>query len=254
MLSALDRRRRACGFAGSIAFRRFRVRNEEHDLLAAERARLAGERASAWPGCAELLGTRRGIPPLHVRDVALRRREPDADAGARRVFDEVLHLPSFWQIAVTTAVPVLVIPFAIQPWAQLPRSASRHRLPLGARLGPVRPRRPCSWRRPRCAQPVLVWPGALLMGVSLAAGSLGLVARAQRLRAARRRNALHGAARDPDRRCGVCSRRRLRSPPITASRQLRPGPGAVVRSLSARWPLIVARRAGVHGAWTAAAQ
>ena len=33
------------------------------------------------------------------------------------MFDEVLHLPSFWQIAVTTAVPVLVIPFAIQPWA-----------------------------------------------------------------------------------------------------------------------------------------
>ena len=30
---------------------------------------------------------------------------------------EVLRLPAFWQVLVTTAIPVLVVPFAIRPWA-----------------------------------------------------------------------------------------------------------------------------------------
>jgi hypothetical protein len=87
-------------------------------------------------------------------------------------FDEVLHLPSFWQIAVTTAVPVLVIPFAIQRWAGY---LDRHHV--------IEFRSVHGWVLMAAStllvaavllrQPVLVWPGALLMGVSLAAGSLG---------------------------------------------------------------------------------
>ena len=105
-----------CGLAGSVAFRRFRVRNEE-TLLAAERARLV-------EGASFSLG---GVRELLARDASFRRYMYAMSLfGAGNLtlipvlvvcFDEVLHLPAFWQIAVTTAVPVLVIPFAIQPWA-----------------------------------------------------------------------------------------------------------------------------------------
>jgi hypothetical protein len=86
--------------------------------------------------------------------------------------DEVLHFPSFWQIAVTTAVPVLVIPFAIRPWASY---LDRHHVIAFRSLH--------GWVLVAAAMllsaavllrlPLLVWPGALLMGVSLAAGNLG---------------------------------------------------------------------------------
>ncbi len=161
----------ACGFAGSIAFRRFRVRNEEA-LLAAERARLVGGANFSLAGVRELL----------ARDAAFRRYMYAMSLfGAGNLtltpvlvvcFDEVLHLPSFWQIAVTTAVPVLVIPFAIQPWASY---LDRHHV--------IEFRSVHGWVLIAAStllmaavllrQPVLVWPGALLMGVSLAAGSLG---------------------------------------------------------------------------------
>jgi hypothetical protein len=86
--------------------------------------------------------------------------------------DEVLRMPSFWQIAVTTAVPVLVIPFAIHPWAAyLDRQhvlafRSVHGWVLVSAAGLL-------VAAVLLLQPWLVWPGALLMGVSLAAGSLG---------------------------------------------------------------------------------
>ena len=77
-------------------------------------------------------------------------------------FDEVLHLPAFWQIAVTTAVPVLVIPFAIQPWASY---LDRHHV--------VAFRSVHGWVLVTASAllagaillrlPMLVWPGALLM-------------------------------------------------------------------------------------------
>ena len=161
----------SCGLAGSITFRRFRVRNEAA-LLAAERARL-GEGASF---------SLAGVRGLLARDAAFRRYMYAMSLfGAGNLtlipvlvvcFDEVLHLPSFWQIAVTTAVPVLVIPFAIQPWA---RYLDHHHV--------VAFRSVHGWVLVAASillvaavllrQPVLVWPGALLMGVSLAAGSLG---------------------------------------------------------------------------------
>jgi hypothetical protein len=86
--------------------------------------------------------------------------------------DEILHLPSFWQIAVTTAVPVLVIPFAIQPWASyLDRNhvvafRSVHGWVLVTAAGLLA-------AAILLRAPFLIWPGAVLMGVSLAAGSLG---------------------------------------------------------------------------------
>ncbi len=108
-------------------------------------------RASAWPACGS----------CSARDAAFRRYMYAMSLfGAGNLtltpmlvvcFDEVLHLPSFWQIAVTTAVPVLVIPFAIQPWARyLDRHhviafRSVHGWVTGRRGGPAR------WRRSCCA-------------------------------------------------------------------------------------------------------
>ncbi len=160
-----------CGLVGSIAFRRFRVRHEGA-LLAAERARLVDGASFSLAGVRELL----------ARDAAFRRYMYAMSLfGAGNLtlipilvicFDEVLHLPSFWQIAVTTAVPVLVIPFAIQPWAAY---LDRHHV--------IAFRSVHGWVLVAAAillvaaillhVPFLLWPGALLLGVSLAAGSLG---------------------------------------------------------------------------------
>jgi hypothetical protein len=161
----------SCGLLGSIAFRRLRVRQEE-SLLAAERARLVGGASFSLGGVRELL----------ARDASFRRYMYAMSLfGAGNLtlipvlivsFDEVLHLPSFTQIAITTAVPVLVIPFAIQPWAAY---LDRHHV--------IAFRSVHGWVLVTAAfllggavlahQAWLLWPGAVLMGVSLAAGSLG---------------------------------------------------------------------------------
>jgi hypothetical protein len=160
-----------CGLAGSIAFRRFEVRHEE-TLLAAERARLVEGASVSLAGVRDLLR----------RDAPFRRYMYAMSLfGAGNLslipllvvcFDEVLHLPSFWQIAVTPAVPVLVIPVAIQPWAGF---LDRHHV--------VAFRSVHGWVLVTASVllaaavllrlPALVWPGAGLMGVSLAAASLG---------------------------------------------------------------------------------
>jgi len=86
--------------------------------------------------------------------------------------DDVLHASEMVQVAITAAVPILVMPVAIQPWA---RFLDRHHVIVyrsvhawiavaGAVLLGVAIL--AGW-------PALLWPGALLMGVSLAAGSLG---------------------------------------------------------------------------------
>lgn len=159
------------GLAGSIAFRRFRVRNEAA-LLSAERARLEQGASFSLAGIRELL----------ARDAAFRRYMYAMSLfGAGNLalipvlvvcFDEVLHLPAFWQIAVTTAVPVLVIPFAIQPWASyLDR---QHVIAFRSVHGWVLVSASVLLSAAVLLHlPLLVWPGALLMGVSLAAGSLG---------------------------------------------------------------------------------
>jgi hypothetical protein len=85
---------------------------------------------------------------------------------------DVLQLPALWQVLVTTAIPVMVVPFAVQPWA---RYLDLHRV-LAFRsvhgkftvvavvlfVAAVLLR-----------MPLLLAPGALLLGISLAAGSLG---------------------------------------------------------------------------------
>lgn len=161
----------SCGLLGSLAFRRFRVRQEEA-LLAAERARLVGGASFSLAGVRDLL----------VRDASFRRYMYAMSLfGAGNLaltpvlivcLDEVLHLSSFAQVAITTAVPVLVIPFAIQPWAA---HLDRHHV--------VAFRSVHGWVLASAAvllgsavlarQSWLLWPGAVLMGISLAAASLG---------------------------------------------------------------------------------
>jgi len=76
------------------------------------------------------------------------------------------------QVAITAAVPILVMPIAIQPWA---RFLDRHHVIVYLSVH--------AWIAVGgdvllaiailAGRPALLWPGALLMGVSLAAGSLG---------------------------------------------------------------------------------
>jgi hypothetical protein len=86
--------------------------------------------------------------------------------------DDVLHVSELVQIAITAALPILVIPLAIQPWA---RFLDRHHVIVYRSVH--------AWIAVAGAVflvaavlagvPALLWPGALLMGISLAAGSLG---------------------------------------------------------------------------------
>jgi MFS family permease len=161
----------ACGVAGALAFRQFKVRRED-ELLEAERARLE-------EGATFGLG---GMRALLARDEAFRHYQYAMSmfgAGLLSLtplmvicLGDVLQLPALWQVLVTTAIPVMVVPFAIQPWA---RYLDRHRvlafrsvhgkftvvavvLLVAAVLLHI---------------PLLLAPGALLLGVGSAAGSLG---------------------------------------------------------------------------------
>jgi MFS family permease len=159
-----------CGVAGALAFRQFKVRRE--DLLEAERARLVAGASFGFVGMRALL----------ARDAAFRRYQYAMSmfgAGMLSLtplmvicLGDVLRLPALWQVLVTTAIPVMVVPFAIQPWA---RYLDLHRvlafrsvhgkftvvavvLLVAAVLLHL---------------PLLLAPGAVLLGVSVAAGSLG---------------------------------------------------------------------------------
>ena len=81
-------------------------------------------------------------------------------------------MPTFAQVLVTTALPILVMPFAVQPWA---RYLDRHRVvTFRARHGRFTSVAVALLVAAVLLQwPLLLWPGALLMGVSMAAGSLG---------------------------------------------------------------------------------
>jgi hypothetical protein len=160
-----------CGLAGTVAFRRLKVRRED-DLLQAERARLL---AGATFGIG-------GMRALLRRDPAFRRYQfAMALFGAGMLsltpmlvvcLNDVLGLSTLAQVVVTTSLPVIVMPFAVQAWA---RYLDRHRVvafrALHGRVTIVGVSLLVAavWLR----QPGLLWPGALLMGVSLAAGSLG---------------------------------------------------------------------------------
>lgn len=159
------------GLAGAHAFGRFRVRGEER-LLAAERERLAGGARFDLAGARELLARdanyRRYMVAMSVFGAGLLSLTPLLVIS----LDDVLGASEFVQVAVTSALPIIVIPFAIHPWARFLDRAhvvvfrsvhgwvlvSAATLLVGAVL--------LGWQW-------LLWPGALLLGTSLAAGSLG---------------------------------------------------------------------------------
>jgi MFS family permease len=161
----------ACGVAGSIAFKRFRVRQEQR-LLSDERARVLEGARFDLAGVRQLLATdltfRRYMLAMSVFGAGHLMLTPLLVV----CLDEVLHVSKMTQVAITAAVPILAMPLAIQPWA---RFLDRHHvivyrsvhawiavagslLLVAAVLARV---------------PWLLWPGALAMGISLAAGSLG---------------------------------------------------------------------------------
>ncbi|HEY0663255.1 MAG TPA: hypothetical protein VGD18_01475, partial [Thiobacillaceae bacterium] len=161
----------ACGVAGALAFRRFKVRRED-DLLAAERSRL---QEGATFGI-------RGMRQLLARDEAFRRYQyamSTFGAGLLSLtplmvicLGDVLRLPALWQVLVMTAIPVLVVPFAIQPWA---RYLDMHRVVAFRSVhGKVTMVAVVLLVMAVLARlPWLLAPGSVLLGISLAAGNLG---------------------------------------------------------------------------------
>jgi hypothetical protein len=161
----------ACGLAGSVAFKRFKVRQEQR-LLADERARV---REGARFDLA-------GVRQLLARDARYRRymvAMSTFGAGNLMVtplmvvcLDDVLRASEIVQVAVTAALPIVMMPIFLQPWATfldrhhviVYRSVHAWIAVAGSALLALAVVLHASW---------LVWPGALLMGISLAAGSLG---------------------------------------------------------------------------------
>lgn len=160
-----------CGLAGAAAFSRFRVRREV-SLLAAERARLDGGARFDLAGIRDVLARDAGfrhymyamslfgagvlsLPPLMIICLG-----------------DVLHLSAFVQVAVTSSLPILVMPLALQPWA---RFLDRHHVvvyrSVHGLVGTAATLLLVSAVLFRA--PLLLWPGAVLFGTSLAAGSLG---------------------------------------------------------------------------------
>jgi len=159
------------GIAGAVAFRQFRVRREEQ-LLEQERVRV--EQGATF-GLA-------GVRALLARDPAFRDYQVAMSVFGSGMISltplmvvcqsEVLGLPAFWQVLVTTAIPVLVVPFAIRPWAAY---LDNHRV-LAFRA--VHGRFTITAATLLLAAvflklPWLLIPGAMIMGMSNAAGSLG---------------------------------------------------------------------------------
>jgi hypothetical protein len=161
----------ACGVAGTIAFRQFKVRRED-DLLAAEMARMQEGATFGIDGMRKLL----------ARDEPFRRYQfamSTFGAGMLSLtplmvicLGDVLRLPALWQVLVTTAIPVLVVPLAIQPWA---RYLDLHRVvafrSVHGKVTVVAVVLLVAAVLLR--QPWLLAPGSLLLGTSLAAGNLG---------------------------------------------------------------------------------
>jgi hypothetical protein len=159
------------GLAGAAAFSKFRVRREA-DLLEAERIRVEQGARFGLAGMREVM----------ARDPAFRDYQLAMSmfgAGMLTLTplmvvcqNDVLSLPALWQVLVTTAIPVLVVPFAVQPWAAYLDS---HRvLAFRAVHGKVAVAASALLMAAVLfREPWLLLPGALLMGVSTAAGSLG---------------------------------------------------------------------------------
>jgi hypothetical protein len=161
----------ACGIAGSVAFQRFKVRQEQR-LLADEMARV---REGARFDLA-------GVRQLLAGDVRYRRYMVAMSTfGAGNLMltplmvvclDDVLGAPEIVQVAVTAALPIVMMPIFLQPWAAfldrhhviVYRSVHAWIAVAGSALLALAVLLHTGW---------LLWPGALLMGISLAAGSLG---------------------------------------------------------------------------------
>jgi hypothetical protein len=160
-----------CGLAGAWAFRRFHVQDEEQ-LLEAERARLKQGARFDLGGIRHLLATdadfRHYMLAMSMFGAGLLTLTPLMVI----CLDDVLQASEFVQVAITTAVPVLTIPFAIGPWA---RFLDRHHVivfrSVHSRVGVAGS--VLLVLAVLLHQPLLLWPGALLLGISLAAGSLG---------------------------------------------------------------------------------
>jgi hypothetical protein len=161
----------ACGLAGSVAFKRFRVRQEQR-LLAAERERVKEGARFDLAGMRGLLRSdaryRRYMLAMSVFGAGNLMLTPLLVVS----LDDVLQASELVQVAVTSAVPIIMMPLVLQPWATF---LDRHHVIVfrsvhawvmvgAAALFALAVLLHLTW---------LVWPGALLMGVSYAAGSLG---------------------------------------------------------------------------------
>jgi len=160
-----------CGLAGGWAFRRFSVRDEE-ELLEAERDRMREGARFDLAGIRHLLATdadfRHYMLAMSLFGAGFLTLTPLMVI----CLDEVLRASEFVQVAVTTAVPILIIPLAIRPWA---RFLDKHHVivfrSVHSKVGAVGSL--MLVLAVLLHLPLLLWPGAVLLGVSLAAGSLG---------------------------------------------------------------------------------
>ena len=144
----------------------------EQRLLEAERERLAGGARFDLAGARALLALdpdyRQYMVAMSIFGAGMLALTPLMVMS----LDDVLGASEFVQVAVTAAVPIVVIPFAIHPWARFLDRAhvvefrSVHGWVLVAAATLLVAAVLLGW-------PVLLWPGSLLLGVSLAAGSLG---------------------------------------------------------------------------------
>ena len=160
-----------CGLAGGWAFKRLSVRDEE-ELLEAERDRMRDGAKFDLAGIRHLLATdadfRHYMLAMSLFGAGFLALTPLMVI----CLDDVLQVSEFVQVAVTTAVPILVIPLAIQPWA---RFLDKHHVvvfrSVHSKVGAVGSI--LLVLAVLLHLPLLLWPGALLLGISLAAGSLG---------------------------------------------------------------------------------
>jgi hypothetical protein len=185
----------ASGLAGSVAFGRFRVRQEQR-LLADELTRLRGGARFDLAGIRQLLASdatfRRYMLAMSIFGAGHLMLTPLLVV----CIDDVLRASEMVQIAITAALPILVMPVAIQPWA---RFLDRHHVLVYRSVH--------AWIAVAGAVLLAI---AILAGHSVAAlagrpadgdlarsGQPRLVARAQRLCTPRGGDPLHGAARHP---------------------------------------------------------
>jgi hypothetical protein len=159
------------GVAGSVSFGGMRVRQEQR-LLEDEQARVRAGARFDLEGARELLSSdtrfRRYMVAMSVFGAGHLMLTPLLVI----CIDDVLQASELVQVAITAALPVMVMPLAIPPWARfldrhhviVYRSVHARVAVAGVVLLGAAVLVPVSW---------LLWPGALLMGISQTAGSLG---------------------------------------------------------------------------------